>query len=407
MSAMTSTVDASEGAVLQAALLQQPRHVLFPAADQFTAGFGESGWRAAVRASNEHLIPRGLTLGFQAGRAGQVDASAPYLDTLLTALQRQADVLAEDREVVAMVLQLGLAEVLPPGDLGQLLDAVPQHLRTVARPQVEVRLDAGSALSPAQLRAVGCTRLNVIDRAEAPGPTLLAQSRQVGFTARYYQLRVPSMDDGGFIERVHEVLAEAPERVLLPAPCAMPADPAAGQWLQAWRLLRDAGYVAIGGDHYQRGDLPDPNGPGDGQRHCDLAGVPRRDRSDFIGLGLSAYSQIGEVFYRLEDDLPRWQARLRSGHLGVTAGLILSEQERLSAEVAQSIACDHSVDAAAFEWRNGIPFETCFADTLPALDPLLARGWAHWDARVLRLAEEGRLLWRMMAACFRPAAAIA
>lgn len=407
MSAMTSTVDASEGAALQAALLQQPRHVLFPAADQFTAGFGESGWRVAVRASNEHLIPRGLTLGFQAGRAGQVDAAAPYLDTLLTALRRQADVLAEDREVVAMVLQLGLAEVLPPGDLGQLLDAVPQHLRTVARPQVEVRLDAGSALSPAQLRAVGCTRLNVIDRAEAPGPTLLAQSRQVGFTARYYQLRVPSMDDGGFIERVHEVLAEAPERVLLPAPCAMPADPAAGQWLQAWRLLRDAGYVAIGGDHYQRGDLPDPNGPGDGQRHCDLAGVPRRDRSDFIGLGLSAYSQIGEVFYRLEDDLPRWQARLQSGHLGVTAGLILSEQETLSAEVAQSIACDHSVDAAAFEWRNGIPFEACFADTLPALDPLLARGWAHWDARVLRLAEEGRLLWRMMAACFRPAAAIA
>ncbi|UUS13932.1 hypothetical protein NMB32_18870 [Stenotrophomonas sp. CD2] len=152
---------------------------------------------------------------------------------MLLALQLQADALAEDREVVAMVLQLGLAETLPPPQLGQLLDAVPQHLRTVARPQVEVRLDAGSALSPAQLRAVGCTRLNVIDRADAPGPTLLAQARQVGFTARYYQLRVPASEDIGFIERLHEVLAEAPERILLPAPCALPRDPSAAHWLQA------------------------------------------------------------------------------------------------------------------------------------------------------------------------------
>jgi hypothetical protein len=31
-------------------------------------------------------------------------------------------------------------------------------------------------------------------------------------------------------------------------------------WLQAWRLLRAAGYEPIGGDHYQRGDLPNPHG---------------------------------------------------------------------------------------------------------------------------------------------------
>ncbi|PAM48350.1 coproporphyrinogen III oxidase, partial [Acinetobacter baumannii] len=105
------------------------------------------------RASNEHLIPRGLTLGFQTGRMGRDVPAERYLDTLLAALRLQADALAEDREVVAMVLQLGLAEALPPSLLGQLLDAVPRHLRTVARPQVEVRLDAGSAVAPAELRA--------------------------------------------------------------------------------------------------------------------------------------------------------------------------------------------------------------------------------------------------------------
>jgi hypothetical protein len=62
-------------------------------------------------------------------------AAAGVSGHLLLALRLQADVLAEDREVVAMVLQLGLAETLPPPQLGQLLDAVPQHLRTVARPR--------------------------------------------------------------------------------------------------------------------------------------------------------------------------------------------------------------------------------------------------------------------------------
>ena len=50
MCAMSFHVDESEDTALQAALLRQPRHVLFPAADQFSTGFGESGWRAAVRA---------------------------------------------------------------------------------------------------------------------------------------------------------------------------------------------------------------------------------------------------------------------------------------------------------------------------------------------------------------------
>ncbi len=103
MCAMSFHVDESEDTALQAALLRQPRYVLFPAADQFSTGFGESGWRAAVRASNEHLIPRGLTLGFQAGRGGHDVPPQAYLDTFLLGLPLPADALAEDREVVAMV----------------------------------------------------------------------------------------------------------------------------------------------------------------------------------------------------------------------------------------------------------------------------------------------------------------
>ena len=400
---MTPEGSRMDASTLQAALLKQPRHALFPSADQYSPGLGEAGWRAAVRAGNEQLIPRALTLGFQVGaqRLQSRDGNGNYLSMLLSALRLQAAQLAEDREVVAMVLQLGLAEVLPLQQIGHLLDAVPQHLRTAARPQIEVRLDAGSGVAPERLRDVGCTRFTLMDRAGEPGPARLADALRVGFTACCYQLSVPAADDADFLRRLQAVLTLRPERIALPAPETCPSRPCTASWLQAWTAVRHAGYVAIGADHYQRGDIAVTAGRGGDQRHCDLSGVPRRDRSDFIGIGLGACSQLGDVFLRLENDLPRWQERLRAGQIGVVAGLILSEQERLADEAAQSIACDHALDADAFHWRNGREVSECFEDVMPAIDLLVSAGVAWQDRRVLRLTEAGRLVWRTVAGCFR------
>ncbi|MGR4896900.1 coproporphyrinogen III oxidase [Stenotrophomonas sp. LARHCG68] len=385
-------------------VLHQPVHVLYPSPDQFSTGFGDAGWRTAIRASNEHLIPRGLTLAFQAPRRQPAGDAQAYMQAMLASLQLHRAALAEDREVVAVVLRRGLAELLTPALLGHLLDAVPQHLRTVARPQVEVRLDAGSGIAPDALRQVGCTRLNILDSADADGPALLRRAQQARFTACYYQLSVPSQDDRAFLPRLHAVLALAPERILLPSPRHLPPAPAVDGWWRAWQDVLAAGYLPMGADHYQRADCAHPERRGDGIRHCDMAGVPRRDRSDFIGIGLGACSQIGDVLCRQEQDLGRWLARLDSGHPGIVSGLILSEDERLADEAVQSIACDHALDVAAFEWRNGLRVGECFGEALASLSPFVEQGWLRHDGRMLRLQHEGQLLWRMIAACFRPSA---
>jgi hypothetical protein len=390
-------------AQLPGCLLQQPAHVLFPSALQFSSGFGEAGWRSVLLASNEHLIPRSLTLGFQAAR-GSVGEAA-YLQALLDGLRVQAGLLADDREVVALVLQLGMAECLAPARLEELLEAVPRHFRTVARPQVEVRLDAGSDCDPVRLRAVGCTRLTVIDRPGADGPGLLARAQPAGFTACYYQLRVPARDDTHYLQRLDLVIALGPARILLPAPCAAPADPCASTWYQAWQRLVAAGYVAIGGDHYQHPERAPPTTLRDTYRYCDMVGVPRRERTDFIGIGAGACSQVGEVLCRLDEDPARWQSRMDGGHAGVVAGLILSDDEALASDAMQRIACDHALDAADFEWSHGCTLDDAFEDARMRLGRCLAQGWAFWDGPVLRLRAEGMLLWRIIAACFRPAAA--
>lgn len=395
-------IDGMDDTTLHAALQQQPARVLFPAAEQLSPGFAEAGWRAAMQASNEHLIPRALTLAFRAPRHGEMSAEA-LLDALLAGLRVNAAALAEDREVAAMVLQTGIAEQLSASMLSRLLDAVPEHLCTIARPQVEVRLDASSSVPPSVLRETGCTRLTVIDRAGADGPTRLSQGRKAGFTACYYQLCVPGPDDPAFLQRLDTVLALAPERVLLPAPCASTSAVPA-HWLAAWRRLREAGYQPLGGDHYQRADLELPVRSGDGQRHCDLLGVPRRERHDLLGIGPGACSQIGNVICRIEPQASQWRECLAAGQPGVAAGLILSEQECLADEVVQSLACDHALDMRAFEWHNALPFDACFEDALARLEVFIGRGWVRREAEFLRLEGEGQLLWRMITACFRPIA---
>ncbi|KRG43966.1 coproporphyrinogen III oxidase [Stenotrophomonas pictorum JCM 9942] len=391
---------------LHAALLEQPQHVLFPASGQLSHGFGEAGWRAAMLASNEHLIPRDLTLGFCAPQGGREDPDG-LLEALLNSLRLHASVVAGDREVGAMVLQLGMAEHLPPPLLGRLLDAVPHHLSTIARPQVEVRLDAASGIAPGALREVGCTRLTVIDHAGADGPAVLAQGLHAGFTACYYQLRIPARDDLSFLQRLQAVLASAPDRLLLPAPCVLPSQPAAAHWLQAWRMVRAAGYRPIGGDHYQRPDLTLPVRNGDGQRYCDLLGVPRRKRHDLLGIGPGASSQIGNVMCEIESQPQRWRQCLAAGQPGVAAGLILSGQECLVDEVVQSLACDHALDMRAFEWRNTVPFEEFFKDAMARVPSFIQCGWLQREGHVLRIQHEGELLWRTIAACFRPSTASA
>ena len=61
----------------------------------------------------------------------------------------------------------------------------------------------------------------------------------------------------------------------------------------------------------------------------------------------------------------------------------------------------------AFEWRNAQPFDACFEHAWSRVAMFIERGWLRRDGDMLLIQNEGELLWRMIAACFRPLAAVA
>ncbi|MGV8961394.1 MAG: coproporphyrinogen III oxidase [Stenotrophomonas sp.] len=370
------------------------------------AGFGDAAFRNAVAISNGHLIPRSLTLSFSMPASDVVEATGPdaYLRALMLALRRITELFDEDREVMHVLLADGLPEYLGLENLGDLLDAVPRYLRTTALPDVAVTLAPRSPLTPSQLVDAGCTRGTLAEEVDGPEASVELERALAGagFKVREYRL-----DDAqpsaarSWVRRIEHALGWQPDQLRLRA-VLKPGDAAsAARVSQGVALLEQHGYVAGGADMFVR-HPPHPLRPAQlGTRYCDLHGLLRAERTDLIGIGPGAISQVGDVYCQIGTDFPRWRAGLESGHLHVERGLILSAWERMVAETMQSLACDHELDTVAMEARHDSLFPQLLHDAMPRLQRVLEDGLARWDRKTLRLTARGKPFWAAVADCFR------
>ena len=168
----------------------------------------------------------------------------------------------------------------------------------------------------------------------------------------------------------------------------------------AIRKLTDAGYVYIGMDHFA---LPDDElavSQARGGLHRNFMGYTTHAESDLVGFGVSAISHIGDTFSQNPRDLVPWEAAIDAGKLPVWRGLRLDEDDVIRAELIQQLMCQGEVDIPLFEERFELDFPVYFAQDLQRLQALVADGLVTVDATHLRATDRGRLLLRIIAACF-------
>ncbi len=379
---------------------------LHPGTERYLLGFGDAAFHTAAGISNEHLIPRSLALSFcMPDNPCHGVEPAVYLKSLLVALRRISELFDEDREVMHVVLADGLPEYLGVHHLGHLLDAVPRNLRTTALPDISVTVRPGSAIVPSLLAAAGCTHGTLVENANLAGadtcPDVGKALASAGFHGIAYRVCMGSGADRRWAARMERALEWRPHRVLLQWPGQGCDAEAAARILQAAALLERCGYIAGGADTYVRRDHAAVAATQMGAAYCDLQGTLRPERTDMIGMGPGATSQVGDVYCRTGSDYLRWSAGLESGHLGIERGLVLSEGEKMGAEVMQALACNHALDCAAMEARHPL-FPQCLEEALPRLGHVVDGNLAYWDQKILRLTPLGKLLWRAVADCFRP-----
>lgn len=160
------------------------------------------------------------------------------------------------------------------------------------------------------------------------------------------------------------------------------------------KVMTDAGYRAVGLDHYT---LPDDS--------MNLALETRTLRRNFqgyttdgadilIGIGTSAIGSVPGGYLQNTPDIRQWSAAIEKGEFAVARGLALGAEDRMRREIIEQLMCYLEVDLELVAARHRLPtpdFE---------LSQLEAEGVAQIDGNRIRIHPDYRLLSRVAASAF-------
>lgn len=253
----------------------------------------------------------------------------------------------------------------------------------------------------------------------------LEETRAIVEAARTLQYRslnidliygLPKQTPDSFARTVDEVIALQPDRLsvfnyahlperFLPQRRIRSEDlPSPGQKLEMLQRsieqLSAAGYRYIGMDHFA---LPDDElaiAQEDGRLQRNFQGYTTHGHCDLIGLGVSAISQIGDLYCQNTVQLNDYQSALEQNLLATSRGLICEEDDRIRRAVIQQLICEFELDFSTIESRFNIEFRGYFDEIWPQLQQM------HRD-RLIALSDEridvfptGRLLVRSLCMLF-------
>ena len=164
--------------------------------------------------------------------------------------------------------------------------------------------------------------------------------------------------------------------------------------------LTAAGYRYIGMDHFA---LPDDElaiAQEEATLQRNFQGYTTHGHCDLIGLGVSAISQIGELYCQNDSDIAQYQRTLASGQLATARGLLCNQDDRIRREVIQQIICNLHLPFAHIEQAFNIDFRGYFAPQWPALQKMAADGLIALGPEQLTVLPAGRLLVRSVCMVF-------
>ena len=175
-----------------------------------------------------------------------------------------------------------------------------------------------------------------------------------------------------------------------------------GRWAQAEAadsVLRDAGYLRIGLDHYAL--------PGDRLALAAAAGKLRRNFQGYtddpapvlVPVGPSSIGRLAAGFIQNAAATDVWSRAVEAGRLPVARSLTVTAEDELRAGVIERLMCDLTVDVGAECRDRG--FEPAALDgSVAAATALEADGLCRVEGRTVTIPDEAFRMMRVVAACF-------
>ncbi|MGQ7958319.1 oxygen-independent coproporphyrinogen III oxidase [Pseudomonas sp. SP16.1] len=428
--------------------LAGPRYTSYPTAVQFHDGIGSFDLLHALRDSRKAANPLSLYVHIpfcahicyycacnkvitkDRGRA------QPYLEKL----EREIEIVGRHLDRNQVVEQLhfggGTPTFLSHDELRRLMQHLRQHFNLLADDSGDysIEIDPREAdwSTMGLLRELGFNRVSLgvqdldpeVQRAVNRLQTL-EETRAIVEAARTLQYRsinidliygLPKQTPERFARTVAEVIALQPDRLSLFNYAHLPerfmpqrrinaedlpgaADKLAMLQASIEQLTR-AGYRYIGMDHFA---LPDDElavAQEEGTLQRNFQGYTTHGHCDLVGLGVSAISQIGDLYSQNDSDIASYQQSLGNGQLATRRGLHCNADDRLRRAVIQQLICHFELDFAEIEQAHDVVFRDYFGALWPELQQMARDGLISLDEQRIEVLPAGRLLVRSLCMLF-------
>lgn len=419
-----------------------PRYTSYPTAAEFrdTVGAGEQG---AVLDAIAPGAPVSLYLhipycqeicwycGCTTGAVGRPERLGVYVE----ALERELDMVARRMRghVVSVHFGGGSPNALEGAQFVALCDRIRARFDTAKPLEIAAELDPRTldrAYADALARA-GVTRVSLGAQTFAPHVqarinrvqpyAMVAQAvadlRAAGIAAVNLDLMygLPEQSEEDLRATLEQALTLAPDRIALFGYAHMPRMIARQRMIDdaslpdartrfeqsalAHDLLVDAGWRAIGFDHFARPEDSLSRAAEEGRLRRNFQGFTDEPGEAIIGIGASSISQYDGLLVQNEKHVGRYRETIAAGHLPGVRGVARTDEDRVRAAMIERLLCDERLDIAAVARAHGRTAES-FADTLPALQALAARGLVRVDGWEVRILPAGRPYARLAAVVF-------
>ena len=425
-----------------------PRYTSYPTALQFHEGIGQQDLLHALRNSRKALRPLSLYVHIpfcahvcyycacnkvitkDRGRA------QPYLH----ALEQEIGILGRHLDRRQVVEQLhfggGTPTFLNHDELRRLMQQLRQHFNLLNdnSGDYSIEIDPREAdwSTMGLLRELGFNRISIgvqdldpdVQRAVNRLQTL-EETRSIIDAAHTLQFRsvnidliygLPKQTTESFARTLEQIIALQPDRLSLFNYAHLPERFIAQRRIDDGELpiaaekltilqnsiaqLNAAGYRYIGMDHFA---LPDDElaiAQEDGRLQRNFQGYTSHGHCDLIGLGVSAISQIGELYCQNVGDLNLYQQALNTQQLATQRGLRCNADDLLRRAAIQQLLCNFRLDFSELEQTHSVNVRDYFSDIWPQLQQMAQDGLIRVDSQSISVQPAGRLLVRSLCMLF-------
>ncbi len=358
-----------------------------------------------------------------------------YLGYLEKEVAQMSTLLSSRRKTVQLHWGGGSPTFLSPDEIRKLGDIIHRHFTFSSDFEAGVEIDPRRLTRDhiAALRDVGFNRASLgvqdfdavvqeaVHRIQPRAMTeqVLGWVRELGFTSLNFDLiyGLPHQTVESFNRTLDSVLELQPDRLAVfsyaHVPWVKPAQkilehkvlPSPEVKLQLLktvieRLTENNRYVYIGMDHFARPADELAVAQSRKQLQRNFQGYSTRAGADIYGFGMSSISQIPDVYWQNEKELPKYYGALDAGQNPLVRGYVVSDEDKLRRETIMRVMCDLSLDYAAMSQRLGVDFPSYFERELESLASFESDGLVRRFPGGMEVTDNGRLFIRNIAMTF-------